>query len=73
MIGTDSTFIETNTLNPGQKAPFSLMLDKSEMTDVAKYEISLSWVNTADGTEEYLDNIDITKEDKQLISGTREN
>jgi hypothetical protein len=48
------------------------MLDKSEVTDVAKYEISLSWVNTADGTEEYLDNIDITKEDKQLISGTIE-
>jgi hypothetical protein len=30
-------------------------------------------LNTADGTEEYLNNIDITKEDNQLISGTIEN
>lgn len=42
MIETDFTFIETNTLNPSQNAPFSLMLDKSYMSDVAKYEISLS-------------------------------
>jgi hypothetical protein len=44
MIGTDFTFIETNTLNSSQKAPFSLMLDKSDMPDITKYEISLSWV-----------------------------
>ena len=42
MIENDSTFIETNTLNPGHKVTFSLMLNKSEMPDVAKYEISLS-------------------------------
>jgi hypothetical protein len=48
------------------------MLDKTEIQDAAKYEISLSWVKTADGTEEYLENVDVTKEN-QSISDTKEN
>jgi hypothetical protein len=72
IVGTDSTFIDVDKLNPGQKAPFSLMLDKTKIQDAAKYEISLSWVNTADGTEEYLENVDVTKEN-QPVSDTKEN
>ena len=72
IVGTDSTFIDVDKLNPGQKAPFSLMLDKTKIQDAAKYEISLSWVNTADGTEEYLENVNITKEN-QSVSDTKEN
>jgi hypothetical protein len=72
IVGTDYTFIDVDKLNPGQKAPFSLMLDKTKIQDAAKYEISLSWVNTADGTEEYLENVDVTKEN-QPVSDTKEN
>ena len=67
MIGTDFTYIDTDKLNSGQKTPFSLMLDKTKMQDVAQYEISLSWYNTADGTEEYLENVDITKDNDELL------
>ena len=72
IVGTDFTFIDVDKLNPGQKAPFSLTLDKTKIKDAAKYEISLSWVNTADGTEEYLENVDVTKEN-QSASDTKEN
>ena len=66
MVGTDYTYIDLDKLNPGQKAPFSLMLDKTEIQNGAQYELSLSWYNP-DGTEEYIEDVKVTKDPQQKI------
>jgi hypothetical protein len=72
MVGTHYTYIDVEKLNPGQKAPFSLNIDKREIQNGAQYEISLSWVNP-DGTEEYIEDVDVTKDPQQKIIPTIEN
>ena len=66
MVGTDYTYLDLDKLNPGQKTPFSLMLDKTEIKNGAQYELSLSWYNP-DGTEEYIEDVKVTKDPQQKI------
>jgi hypothetical protein len=66
MVGTDYTYLDLDKLNPSQKAPFSLMLDKTEIKNGAQYELSLSWYNP-DGTEEYIEDVKVTKDPQQKI------
>ncbi len=72
MVGTDFTYIDVDKLNPGQKAPFSLMIDKTEIQNGAQYEISLSWDNP-DGTEEYIEDVEVTHDPQQKITPIIEN
>jgi hypothetical protein len=67
MVGTDYTYIQVNKLNPGQKSPFSIMVDKIKVPDMAKYEVSLSWYNP-DGSEEYIEDVQVTKDPQQKTS-----
>ena len=52
------------------------MLDKTEIQGGAQYELSLSWVNP-DGTEEYIEDVEITKDPQQkiipIIEDTKQN
>ncbi len=66
MLGTDYTYIDVNRLNTGQKAPFSLMVDKKEIPGMAQYEVALSWYNP-DGTEEYIEDVEVTPDPQQKI------
>jgi hypothetical protein len=72
MVGTDYTYIDLDKLNPGQKAPFSLMLDKTAIKNGVQYELSLSWYNP-DGTEEYIEDVEVTKDPQQKIVPIIEN
>jgi hypothetical protein len=64
LVGTDSTYTDIEKLNPGQKSPFSNMIDKREIVNGAYYEISLSWDNP-DGTEEYIEDVKVTQDHQQ--------
>ena len=75
MVGTHYTYIDVEKLNPGQKAPFSITIDKTEIQNRAQYEISLSWYN-ADGTEDYIEDVNVTKDPQQkipIIENTKQN
>jgi hypothetical protein len=75
MVGSHYTYIDVEKLNPGQKAPFSLTIDKTEIQNRAQYEISLLWYNP-DGTEEYIEDIEVTKDPQQkipIIENTKQN
>ena len=61
VIGTDDLYIDAEKLNPGQKAPFSELRDKSNRSEMAYYEIALKWDNP-DGSEKYVENAQILKE-----------
>ena len=50
-------------LHPGQKSSFYNFRDVTKTPDMAYYEIALSWYNS-DGTQEYIENVEVTK-DKQ--------
>jgi hypothetical protein len=61
VVGTGNTNIHLDKLAPGQKAPFSESRNKQTSPGMEYYEVSLSWDNP-DGTEEYLENVEITKD-----------
>jgi len=63
IVSTDYTFADPKTLNPGQKSPFSEMIDKREIQNAANYEIALQWDNH-DGSEEYVENVDVIEDKK---------
>ena len=73
MIGTDYAYIDINKLNPGQKAPFSESIDRNTTKGMTYYEVALQW-NNHDGSEEYIENAQITKEEKKpsVISKEKE-
>src|SRR5574339_764960 len=66
IVSTDYTFADPSKLNANQKAPFSIMIDKGETGLAAKYELSLKWVNP-DGSEEYIEDVDVTKDPQEKI------
>ena len=67
VIGSDSAHVNQDTLKPGQKSPFSEMVDEETGDDMKAYEISLSWKNS-DGSEEYAENVQLEDENKYIIN-----
>ena len=67
VIGSDFTYANQDFLKPGQKSPFSQMVDEEIGDDMEAYEISLSWQNS-DGSEEYLENVQLENENNFIIS-----
>ncbi len=65
LIGTDYTYADQKTLQPGQKSTFNEFVDEETGDKVKAFEVSLSWDNT-DGTEEYIENVDIKDENNYL-------
>ena len=65
-IGNDNTGIYANILNSGQKSSFLGWRDVTKTNDMAYYEIALSWYNS-DGSQEYIENIDVTKDPYEKI------
>lgn len=63
VIGTDFTYIDADKLDSDQKAPFSEFRKKSGLSQMANYEIALSWRNP-DGSETYIENAQVIKENK---------
>jgi len=70
IVATDFTYADPKTLNPGQKSPFSEKIDKTEIQDAANYEIALEWDNP-DGSEEYVENVDVIKDKKPSFATER--
>jgi hypothetical protein len=65
-IGNDNTRIYADILQPGQKSSFSGWREVSKTPDMAYYDISLSWYNS-DGTQEYIQDVNITKDPQEKI------
>jgi hypothetical protein len=63
IIGTDFTYADQKTLQPGQKSTFKELIDEKTGDKVKAFEVSLSWDNP-DGTEEYIENVDVEQEDE---------
>jgi hypothetical protein len=55
IVGTDSTYAESSTLEPNQKSSFDISSSKDNFEGMASYELSLSW-QTPEGGDEYVDN-----------------
>lgn len=66
-IGSDAAGIYADVLNPGQKSPFLEFRIVKETPNMAYYEIALSWYNS-DGTQEYIENVEVTKDPQEKIS-----
>jgi hypothetical protein len=62
LIGTEYTFADPDTLKRGQKAPFNMFIDEKTGDKVKAFEVSLTW-NNPDGTEEYIENVDVEQEE----------
>ena len=62
LIGTEFTYTDPDTLKPGQKAPFNMFIDEKTGDKVKAFEVSLTW-NNPDGTEEYMENVDVVEEE----------
>ena len=62
LIGTEFTYSDPHTLKPAQKAPFDNFIDEKTGDKVKAFEVSLTWKNP-DGTEEYIENVDVEQED----------
>ena len=62
LIGTEFTYSDPDTLKPGQKAPFNMFIDEKTGDKVKAFEVSLTW-NNPDGTEEYIENVDVEQEE----------
>ena len=71
-IGNDYAEIHANILQPGQKSSFSIVRDVTKTLSMAYYEIALSWYNS-DGTQEYIDNVEVTKDTQAKIPVIIEN
>jgi hypothetical protein len=65
LIGTDYTYADQKILKPGQKSAFNEFVDEETGDKVKAFEVSLSWDNP-DGTEEYIENVDIKDENNYL-------
>jgi hypothetical protein len=65
-IGNDDTGIYADILHPGQKSPFQEWRNVENTPDMAYYEIALSWYNS-DGTQEYIENVEVTKDPQEKI------
>jgi hypothetical protein len=65
-IGNNYAEIYANILKPGQKSSFSIVRDVILTPGMAYYEIALSWYNS-DGTQEYIDNVEVTKDTQAQI------
>ena len=61
IVGTDSTYAESSTLEPNQKSSFDILSPKDNFDGMDSYELSLSW-QTPDGSDKYVDNAPIYKE-----------
>ena len=55
IVGTDSTYAESTTLEPNQKSAFDIFSSKDNFEGMDSYELSLSWQNS-DGVDKYVDN-----------------
>ena len=53
-------------LHPGQKSSFYNFRDVTKTPDMAYYEIAISWYNS-DGTQEYIENVEVTKDTQTKI------
>jgi hypothetical protein len=71
-IGNDYAEIHANILQPGQKSSFSIVRDVTKTPGMAYYEIALSWYNSY-GTQEYIDNVEVTKDTQAKIPVIIEN
>ena len=60
VVGTDSTYAESTTLEPNQKSSFDIFSSKDNFDGMASYELSLKW-RDSDGTDQYVDNAQIYK------------
>lgn len=61
VVGTESTYTDATTLKPNQKSSFDIMSTKDNFDGMESYELSLQW-RGSDGTDEYVDNAQINKE-----------
>lgn len=68
LIGTDSTYAESTTLEPNQKSSFDIFTPKDNFNGMDSYELSLSW-QTLDGADKYVDNAQIYKEQSTKALG----
>jgi hypothetical protein len=66
VIGSDYVYANQDFLKPGQKSPFSQMVDEEIGDDMKAYEVSLSWQNS-DGLEEYAENVQVEDESNYMI------
>ena len=71
IVGTDNTYVNIQKLNPGQKAPFSQLVDRNTTIGMTNYEIAMKW-NNADGSEEYIENAEVIREEKKQLATSRE-
>ena len=60
-LGNDNTRLYADILHPGQKSSFMTWREVSKTSDMAYYDISLSWYNS-DGTQEYVENVNVTED-----------
>lgn len=67
VIGSDYSYANQDNLKPGQKSPFSQMINEEIGDDMEAYEVSLSWQNS-DGSEEYLENAQLEDENNFIIN-----
>jgi hypothetical protein len=66
LIGTEYTYADPDTLKPRQKAPFNMFIDEKTGDKVKAFEVSLTW-NNPDGTEDYIENVDVEQEDENYF------
>ena len=71
IVGTDNTYVNIQKLNPGQKAPFSQFMDRNTTIGMTNYEIAIKW-NNVDGSEEYIENAEVIREEKKPLATNRE-
>ena len=71
MVGTDYAYIDINKLTPGQKAPFSESIDRNTTKGMTYYEVALQW-NNPDGSEEYIENAQVIKEERKPLATIKE-
>jgi len=71
IVGTDNTYVNIQKLKPGQKAPFSQFMDRNTTIEMTNYEIAIKW-NNADGSEEYIENAKVIKEEKKPLAISNE-
>jgi hypothetical protein len=65
LIGTDFTYAEQDILKPGQKSSFNMFIDEEIGDKMKAFEVSLTW-NNPDGTEEYVENVDVVEEENMF-------
>lgn len=58
IVGTDSNYAESTTLEPDQKSSFDIFSSKDNFEGMESYELSLSW-QKSDGNNEYVDNAQV--------------